>query len=209
MRSAPITIHLIRHGEVYNPRQILYGRLPRFRLSETGRRQAMAAGRHLKNRRLQAVFSSPMLRARQTAEEILRYQDHLKLRISELINEVCTSFEGCPGAVIDARDGDVYTGVDSCFEQPGDIAARTLKFIRRIRHQYGHGEVAAITHGDVVTFMVLWAKGEAIDPGGKTQLLNAGFPDAYPGHASITTLTFQSHDAEERPFIDYQRVGVC
>ena len=33
-------VHLLRHGEVHNPDKILYGRLPNFRLSETGRHQA-------------------------------------------------------------------------------------------------------------------------------------------------------------------------
>lgn len=28
-------IHLVRHGEVYNPDRVLYERLPGFRLSET------------------------------------------------------------------------------------------------------------------------------------------------------------------------------
>lgn len=36
------TVHLLRHGEVRNPRGILYGRLPDFHLSEAGR--AMAQG---------------------------------------------------------------------------------------------------------------------------------------------------------------------
>ena len=33
-------VHLLRHGEVYNPDGLLYGRLPGYRLSERGRRQA-------------------------------------------------------------------------------------------------------------------------------------------------------------------------
>ena len=34
------TVHLLRHGEVYNPDRVLYGRLPGFRLSELGVEQA-------------------------------------------------------------------------------------------------------------------------------------------------------------------------
>jgi broad specificity phosphatase PhoE len=36
-------IHLVRHGEVFNPTGVLYGRLPEFHLSELGRRMAQAA----------------------------------------------------------------------------------------------------------------------------------------------------------------------
>src|ERR1700685_4000367 len=41
--SASTVVHLLRHGEVYNPGGILYGRLPGFRLSAEGRLMAKAA----------------------------------------------------------------------------------------------------------------------------------------------------------------------
>ncbi len=205
MAAASFKIHLIRHGEVHNPQQILYGRLPRFRLSAKGRQQADSAGRYLNRHCLRALFSSPMLRARQTAQQIRRHNRHLNIRISNLINEVCTSYEGCPGAEVDALNGDVYTGADAGYEQPEDIVVRTRKFIRRLRARYAGGEVAAVTHGDVVTFMVLWAKGAAVIPKNKTRLPETGFPAAYPAHASITTLTYRSDDLEERPQVDYHR----
>ncbi len=36
-------VHLLRHGEVYNPQGIFYGRLPGFRLSDLGHRMAERA----------------------------------------------------------------------------------------------------------------------------------------------------------------------
>lgn len=203
MVTGPIKIHLIRHGEVYNPDKILYGRLPRFRLNQNGRRQARAAGTHLNDYPIDALFSSPMLRARQTAREIVRHHPYLKLRISELINEACTSFEGRPGAEIDARNGDVYTGGNACSEQPQDIVDRTRRFIHRVGKQYTGGQVAAVTHGDVITFTVLWAMGFELTPKNKTRLLSAGYPDAYPAHTSITTLTYKNGRPEEKPCMSY------
>jgi broad specificity phosphatase PhoE len=203
MTAGPITIHLIRHGEVHNPHQILYGRLPGFRLSEKGRKQADAAGRLLDRPPVDAIFASPMLRARQTANEILKYHRKLKLHTSTLLNEVCTPYEGRPGAEIDARNGDVYTGTDACYEQPEDVVARTRRFILRMRRRYAGGRVAAVTHGDVVTFMVLWTRGFGLTPRNKTRLLEAGFAQSYPAHASITTLTYQTSGPEEKPTIQY------
>jgi broad specificity phosphatase PhoE len=206
MTTGPIQIHLIRHGEVHNPNRILYGRLPRFRLNQNGRRQARAAGAHLDGCPIDALFSSPMLRARQTAREIIRYHPHLTLRISEMINEVRTSFEGRPGAEIDARDGDVYSGGDGG-EQPQDIVDRTRRFILRAGRPHPGGQVAAVTHGDVITFMVLWARGFDPTPRNKNRLLQAGYPVAYPAHASITTLTYRGISAEEKPDISYTVPG--
>ena len=203
MEKQPTTIHLVRHGEVHNPRGILYGRLPRFRLSVNGRRQARAAGRLLNGRPIDTLYSSPLLRARQTAREIQEQTGQSRVRVSSMLNEVCTAYEGLPGEDVDARNGDIYTGTPACFEQPGDVVARTREFIRRMRKRHPGGRIVAVTHGDVITFMVLWAKDLALTPENKTRLLKAGYPAAYPAHASITTLVFRTAGEEERPSVEY------
>ena len=40
MTAVRTVVHLLRHGEVHNPRGILYGRLAGYQLSERGRDQA-------------------------------------------------------------------------------------------------------------------------------------------------------------------------
>ncbi len=68
----PVTVHLLRHGEVFNPDGILYGRLSGFSLSERGHAMArrvaavlpaVAPGRA----RVGIVTSSPLQRAWETA----------------------------------------------------------------------------------------------------------------------------------------------
>lgn len=61
------TVHLLRHGEVFNPDRVLYGRLPGFRLSELGVAQAKVAAEFLAACSIGYVVSSPLERARQTA----------------------------------------------------------------------------------------------------------------------------------------------
>src|SRR5947209_20583375 len=63
-------IYVVRHAHVHNPHDILYGRLPRFRLSELGLEQARKVADFLSGRNIEAIYSSPLLRARQTAEMI-------------------------------------------------------------------------------------------------------------------------------------------
>jgi broad specificity phosphatase PhoE len=196
-------IHLVRHGHVHNPDNILYGRLPRFRLSDKGREQARAAGEYLSQFPVAAVFSSPLLRARQTAGEILNFFPHLKLSISVLLNEVCTDYEGLPSAQVDRRRGDIYTGAAACFEQPEDLFRRVDRLYHRIRAHHPGGHVVAVSHGDVITFSVLWALGRELTPENKTGLLRAGYGASYPGHASITSFTFQTDLPDERPALTY------
>ncbi len=70
------TIHFVRHGKVFNPDHLLYERLPGFHLSELGRRMAQATARHIATdphmNQAVAVYSSPLERTQETAQEILR-----------------------------------------------------------------------------------------------------------------------------------------
>src|ERR1017187_642478 len=66
-QSAVTVVHLLRHGEVYNPQGILYGRVPGFHLSEDGRLMAKAAADFLGGRDVVALLSSPLDRALETA----------------------------------------------------------------------------------------------------------------------------------------------
>lgn len=70
LRSLPVFVHLVRHGEVDNPRALSYGRLPGFRLSEVGRAQARVTADYLHafGGQLRQVVTSPLERAQETAE---------------------------------------------------------------------------------------------------------------------------------------------
>ena len=57
----------MRHGEVFNPDRILYGRLEGYHLSELGHRMAAAAAESMKERPITALYASPLLRAQESA----------------------------------------------------------------------------------------------------------------------------------------------
>jgi broad specificity phosphatase PhoE len=87
------TIHLVRHGEVENPKGVIYGRLPGYNLSERGLKQAAAAGRHLARAPIGAVRSSPLERAQETADVIAKHHE-LDVVIDARLIESDTTFEG-------------------------------------------------------------------------------------------------------------------
>ncbi|MEV6305044.1 histidine phosphatase family protein [Actinoplanes sp. NPDC051861] len=70
LSSSKTTVHVFRHGEVYNPDKILYGRLPDFHLSELGHQMAKAAAETLAGRDITHVVASPLERAQETAAPI-------------------------------------------------------------------------------------------------------------------------------------------
>ncbi|WP_433066102.1 histidine phosphatase family protein [Dactylosporangium sp. CS-033363] len=86
-------VHVLRHGEVYNPDKILYGRLPGYRLSELGVQMAKAAAESLAGRDITHLVASPLERAQQTAEPFAE-QLGLPVAVDERLIESANFFEG-------------------------------------------------------------------------------------------------------------------
>jgi broad specificity phosphatase PhoE len=189
-------ISLIRHGLVYNPQKIYYGRLPRFRLGEEGRSQAAAAAEFLAGQRVTAVYSSPLLRARQTAA-IIAARLNKPVHFSRFLLEVHTPYDGRPFTDLNQRNWDVYTGSPPEFEQPADVQQRMVRFIGRIRQRHTGGHAVLVSHADVIAWTVLWAAERPLTIDGRRRLQEAGLPVNYPAYASVTTLAFNGDG--ERP----------
>ncbi|HEY5822469.1 MAG TPA: histidine phosphatase family protein [Propionibacteriaceae bacterium] len=59
-------VHLVRHGEVYNPTGVLYGRLPDYHLSDLGQEMALRATEALRGNDIVHLRCSPLERAQET-----------------------------------------------------------------------------------------------------------------------------------------------
>src|SRR6516225_10132882 len=95
MQDSNVTrVLMIRHTDVHNPANIIYGRLPRFGLSALGRNQAKSVADFLEDLPIVALYSSPQLRARQTAEIINRTIQLPRIHTSSRLSEVRTGYEG-------------------------------------------------------------------------------------------------------------------
>jgi broad specificity phosphatase PhoE len=92
--TEPTTIvHMLRHGEVYNPNKVLYGRLPGYRLSELGVQMAKAAAQHLAGHDVTYLVASPLERAQQTAEPFAA-EFKLPIAVDDRLIESANVFEG-------------------------------------------------------------------------------------------------------------------
>ena len=93
MTPSRTVVHLLRHGEVYNPEGLLYGRLPGFHLSELGRAMATRIAETLTGRDITYLAASPLERAQETAQptaEVFGLPIATDVRVIEAGN----SFEG-------------------------------------------------------------------------------------------------------------------
>lgn len=92
---ATTTVHLMRHGEVFNPEKILYGRIPGYHLSELGHQMAQRVADHFSagDFDITVVTASPLQRAQETATPIAAGLG-LELGTDERLIEAGNYFEG-------------------------------------------------------------------------------------------------------------------
>ncbi len=150
--SLETIVHVLRHGEVHNPKGILYGRLPGFSLSVTGRAQAGAVARALSDHDLSVVIASPLQRAQETAEPIAS-QHGLVVRTDENLIEAGNTFEGLRVSVGDGalrkprhwwKLRDPFT--PSWGEPYLQIAHRMLAAVNKARVEAAGHEAVLVSH---------------------------------------------------------------
>ncbi|MDO8651456.1 MAG: histidine phosphatase family protein [Undibacterium sp.] len=140
-------ILLIRHGETaWNALRKLQGHLD-IPLNAEGTRQAKALAAALQNEKLDAIISSDLQRAVQTAGEIARLQG-LSTRIDASLRERCFGgFEGLLYSELPQRFPEAYANwrshdPDASFPAAELDASYTGESIRQFHHRI----MAAITH---------------------------------------------------------------
>ena len=156
-------VHLVRHGLVENPRRLVYGRLPGWHLSAEGRAQAEAAARRLRGREVAALYSSPLERARETAD-VLAAALGAALTVRDDLTEatLAAPWEGQPWThVQDAHRARWETYLHRPLELvdvPEPVAAladRMARAIRELAAAHPAAEVVAVSHGDPIKAGVL------------------------------------------------------
>lgn len=155
-------ILLIRHGETaWNAVRRLQGHLD-IPLNAEGERQAAALGRALLDESLDAIYSSDLQRARQTAQEIAAPRG-MAVQVERGLRERCYgAFEGMLYAEIQqrypeahaawqARDIDVRfpQGVHTA-ETMREFSERVVDTITRLVADGKYRKLALVTHGGVL-----------------------------------------------------------
>ncbi len=145
-------VHVMRHGEVHNPKGILYGRLPGFSLSVAGRSQATAVARSLADHDISLVVASPLQRAQETAEPIA-VQHGVVVRTDDNLIEAGNTFEGLRVSVGDGalrkprhwwKLRDPFT--PSWGEPYLQIAHRMLAAVNKARVEAAGHEAVLVSH---------------------------------------------------------------
>jgi broad specificity phosphatase PhoE len=180
-------VHVVRHGEVYNPDRVLYGRLPGFRLSDRGVEQAELTAAYLAVRPISYIVSSPLERARQTAAPLAQALG-LDVDIDDDLIEAENRLEGKAvaggkGLFSDPANFRLYVNPfkPSWGEPYAEIAARMLAAVGRARVRAGEGEAVCVSHQLPIVALRRFVEGQRLfhDPRRRECAL-----------ASVTSLTF-------------------
>jgi broad specificity phosphatase PhoE len=180
-------VHLLRHGEVENPEGVLYGRLPGFHLSDRGRRQAAAAAADLaRGPAVTAVVSSPMERARETAQAVADATG-AAVSIDERLIESENIFEGRSTSFRLAYLAPHYlrhyrNPLRPSWGEPfRDVAARVRAAVDDARRAHPGGQVVCVSHQSPI-----WVTRRALE--GRPLVHNPRRREC--ALASLTTLTY-------------------
>ncbi|MBA2427282.1 MAG: MSMEG_4193 family putative phosphomutase [Actinobacteria bacterium] len=163
------TFVFVRHGVTAHTNKKLSGWMPKLHLTDEGKAQAAAAGERLAGFKLDAIYSSPILRTVETARAIAAHHD-LDVVIRRGIGEVhyggwedrsLKSLARTKLWVTVQRFPSAARFPDG--ESLREVQARALEEIDRIREEHPKGTVCCVSHGDVIRLVAAHYLGVHID----------------------------------------------
>jgi len=167
----PLRLMLVRHAETMWNRERRYQGRQDPPLSDTGRAQAEAVGQLLAKERIEAVWSSPLRRARDTAAAIAMPRG-LTVRVDDQFGEMhFGQWEGLTSEEVSAKFPEMYRtwlGTPHLVTLPNgealsDVRDRALQGLSALRQAHDGGTVVLVTHGVTGRILILEALGLGLD----------------------------------------------
>jgi broad specificity phosphatase PhoE len=149
------TFLLARHGETdWNFERRVQGHADR-PLNDMGRAQAQALADELAGEPLDAVYSSDLVRAHETARIVADRKGLEVTALRDLREKHFGSWEGLTDREVLARFPDAQRGPWGDAETSEDVARRVLAALRRIADAHPDGRVLVVSHGGPLRAILL------------------------------------------------------
>jgi broad specificity phosphatase PhoE len=147
-------VYLVRHGQTaWNVGEIFRGRAD-IPLDETGRQEVHLAGETLKDETLHAVYSSPLSRSMETAENIAKFHDISVTPLDAIIDVSYGEWEGLGNQEVQQKYPDLHAlwltephkvlfpGGESLDE----VRSRTMAALEDLLVKHQHENFALVAH---------------------------------------------------------------
>ena len=147
-------IYVIRHGQTaWNLEEVFRGRAD-IPLDETGKKEVHLAGEALKNETIHAIYSSPLSRSMETAENIAKFQNVEVSPLDAIIDISYGDWEGKPIAQIQEKFPELYERWlkephNVCFpngESLKEVRSRTMEAIDQLVAKHPNENIALVAH---------------------------------------------------------------
>jgi broad specificity phosphatase PhoE len=149
---------LVRHGQtIENQKRIVQGHLPG-KLSENGKEQARKLGLRLKDEKIDAIYSSDLRRAVDTAKEIAKYHKNAGFfLVKELRERHHGKYDG-------KKSDEIKWGehIDE-FEKLSDMKIRAKKVINEAYKKYKDSTVVFVGHSAINRIIIRVIEGKDFD----------------------------------------------
>ena len=170
---------LVRHGQTEsNLKKLLQGQSDGA-LTDKGREQARMIALVLKNKSIDKITSSPLIRAKETAEEIAKYHNLQVIENPILREWNCGTLDGLPAEeLFKARE---KAGVPiSEFRPDGgetliEVHQRASQFLDEINTKHGGLCVVVCSHGDFLRMLISLLMDISIEEANGIHLENAAY----------------------------------
>ncbi|MDR7328969.1 histidine phosphatase family protein [Corynebacterium guangdongense] len=169
--TTPVTtlILLVRHGATPTTGQVLPGRAPGLHLAERGDAQAREVAERLEGLALDAIYSSPMERAQETAAPTAAATG-LDVRVDKRLIE-CEFGEWTGAKLSDLYKLPEWQTVQqspSQFRFPGgesfvEMQERMVSCLLELADRHRGGRIALFSHADPLKALVAWLQGSPLD----------------------------------------------
>ncbi|MBS1140375.1 MAG: phosphoglycerate mutase [Proteobacteria bacterium] len=173
---------LVRHGETeWNAERRIQGQID-IGLNQTGRRQAVAAGRWLKQAGIIALYSSDLKRAWTTAQAIGAELGLTPTAVPEMRERRYGVFEGLTYDEAKANHPDGYAAfegrnADYDFENGESLRAmfeRVTGKLKELAERHQGGTIAVVLHGGVLDIINRFVRGNPLEMSRDFLIPNAG-----------------------------------
>jgi probable phosphoglycerate mutase len=164
------TLLLVRHGNTSTTGKLLPGRAPGLHLAETGVRQAERAGERIAElKRVDAIYTSPLERARETAAPIAKATG-VKPKVERGLLEC--DFGDWTGAelpkLMKLPEWRTVQRAPSTFRFPNgesftEMQVRIVSTLDRLRARHHGGTIVCVSHADPIKAAMAHALGTHLD----------------------------------------------
>ena len=164
------TLLLVRHGNTSTTGKLLPGRAPGLHLAETGVRQAERAGERIAElKRVDAIYTSPLERARETAAPIAKATG-VKPKVERGLLEC--DFGDWTGAelvkLMKLPEWRTVQRAPSTFRFPNgesftEMQVRIVTTLDRLRARHHGGTIVCVSHADPIKAAMAHALGTHLD----------------------------------------------